>query len=144
MAIKYPPKPWRDGQVEALVQGIDFMYNAALKNWVPISPGFSSKKQLQENFGVETVQQLNDKLAETTSKIQTVETRVLENENIVNTVVSRVHSIDSDLSLSGRIWKTQTAPQSPSKNDLWFDPTSSKTFSYIYETSAWVEISYVS
>lgn len=137
MAIKYPPKPWRDGQIESLVPGIDFMYNAALKNWVPISPGFTSSKQLQDNFGVKTVQQLNDKLSENSTKIQAAEVKI-------NVVSSRVDSIDSDLSLSGRIWKTQSAPQSPSKNDLWFDPTTSKTFSYVSESATWVEISYVS
>lgn len=119
MAIKYPPKPWRDGQRERLLPGIDFMYNAALKNWVPITPGYVSSKQLQENFGVSTVEQLSQKFD------------------------AKVSSIDSDIQLSGRIWKTQLPPKSPNKNDVWIDEKSGKTFSYVTASRTWVELNYV-
>ena len=121
-SIKYPPKPWKDGQVEKLLSGIDFMYNAALRNWVPISPGYTSEKQLTENFDVKTIAQLNEKFKQ------------IEVDRI---------SIDSDIQLTGRIWKTVGKPPSPRKNDIWIDYETAKTFSYFDETNAWVELNFV-
>ena len=122
MSIKYPPKPWRDGQIESLVSGIDFMYNAALKNWVPISPGFSNRKQLQEIYGSDDVNVI---------KAQ------------VYTIESKLVNVDSDIELSGRIWKTRLPPNTPHNNDVWIDLTTGKVFSYVAKTGAWVELNYV-
>jgi len=119
MAIKYPPKPWRDGQRESLLPGISFMYNAALKNWVPITPGYVSSQQLQDNFGVSTVEALTAKFD------------------------SQISNLDSDIDLSGRIWKTQLPPNSPRKNDIWIDQRTGKTFNYVVASGTWVELNYV-
>ena len=116
--IKYPPKPWVDGQREKLLPGIDFMYNLALKNWVPISPGYTSEQQLVDNFGVTTLEELNAKFEEI--------------ENIQE-------KLDSDIERSGRIWKTINIPVNPAPNDLWLDFESGKTFSYVAATGAWIE-----
>ena len=117
-SIKYPPKPWQDGQREELIPGIDFMYNAALRNWVPISPGYSSETQLQENFGVKTLQEIETKFAQ------------LQQDQLAQ---------DSDIQQSGRIWKTINIPDNPAPNDLWLDFQTGKTFSYDNANGAWIE-----
>ena len=122
MAIKYPPKPWRDGQVESLIPGIEFMYNLALRNWVPISPGYVSDKQLQKNFGVSTVEELKVRI----SKSET-----------------RIDGIDSDVDYVGRIWKTRLPPNYAKKNDVWIDLTTGKAFTFVGENRTWVELNYV-
>lgn len=117
--IKYPSKPWRDGQTATLIPGMEFMYSASIKNWVPISEGYTSEVQLEQAFGVRTVEELNVKLVE---------------------IETTFKNVDSDISLSGRIWKKTTKPISPKPNDIWYDATSAKTFSYDNNNDTWIEI----
>ena len=63
MKITYPPKPWSEGQRAFLMEGLEFMYSASLKKWVPITPGYATTEQLSAAFEVETIEQLNTKFA---------------------------------------------------------------------------------
>lgn len=116
--ITYPSKPWRDGQRAQLIPGLDFIYSSSIKNWVPVTPGFESETQLEQAFGVKTVEEINVKFVQ----IETTFTK-----------------IDSDIALSGRIWKTTTRPTNPNANDVWFDATSGKTFSYDKTNDTWIQ-----
>lgn len=116
--IKYPSKPWHDGQRATLIPGLEFMYSSSIKNWVPVTQGFTSETQIEQAFGVKTVEEINTKFQE------------------VETVVTK---LDSDIKLSGRIWKTTTKPNNPNSNDIWLDATSGKTFSYDIINDTWIE-----
>lgn len=117
-SIKYPSKPWRDGQRATLIPGMEFVYSSSVRNWVPVSEGFTDQVQLEQAFGVKTVAEINTKFAE------------------VDAVISK---LDSDITLSGRIWKTTGRPTSPNANDIWVDATSGKTFSYDKINDTWIE-----
>lgn len=116
--IKYPSKPWADGQRAELISGMDFVYSSSIKNWVPVTPGFEDKQQLTDVFGVSTVQELNTKF---------------------ETIDETITKIDSDIVLSGRIWKTVNRPSKPNSNDVWFDATTGKTLSYDKTNDTWIE-----
>jgi hypothetical protein len=115
--IKYPAKPWRNGQRAELINGMEFIYSSSVKNWVPVTPGFENKTQLSEVFGVETIQELNEKFVQ-------VDTKFVK--------------IDSDIKQSGRIWKTENTPANPNANDVWIDIAGS---SYYYDANGdtWIQ-----
>ena len=125
MALNYPPKPWKNGQRASLLPGMEFMYSLSSKKWVPITPGYENEEQLQESFSVSTIVELANVFKEETAKTQAV--------------VTRVDRLDSDIVLSGRIWKTDTKPVSPNKNDVWMDPNSGVTFTYNASADAWIQ-----
>ena len=54
MAFRYPAKPWSDGQRANLMTSstVEFMYSQSLKKWIPISPGFESKTELQQLLNI--------------------------------------------------------------------------------------------
>ena len=120
--MQYPPKPWLDGQRASLMPGIDFIYSQATKKWVPVTPGYVSSSQLQESFGVSSIQEL-----------------VVKFEN----TEKRITNLDSDIQLAGRIWKTTNRPDNPKHNDIWIEQTSGKTLSYVRSTDTWIELNYL-
>lgn len=125
MALKYPAQPWKNGQKAELMQGMYFMYSSAIRKWVPISPGFENEQQLVQSFGVSTVQELNAKFEEV---------------NTVTTILTtRTEQLDSDIQLSGRIWKTISRPTAPNNNDVWMEQATGKLFSYDATHDTWVE-----
>ena len=119
MAIKYPPKPWVDEQRAFLIKGVEFLYNRALNKWVPITPGYSSNKQIQEVFGDASLLDLIERINKNTADIQ---------------------NLSDNLDDNGKIWKTINKPQTPNENDIWIDLNTGKTFTYVITTQAWVEI----
>ena len=121
-ALKYPPKPWHDGQKHSLINGIDFMYSQSLRKWIPVTPSYVSSSQLDEAFGVSTIQELVQKFEKTEDKFR---------------------QVDSDIALGGRIWKTLNRPDNPRSNDIWIEQETGKTFSYVYQSDTWVEINYL-
>jgi len=131
--IKYPAKPWTDGQKAELMSGLSFMYSSSLRKWVPISPGAVQTTQIQEAFGVSTV---DDLLA----KYNTHEIKIneLDSDNKVNKV--RLDNADSDIERTGRIWKTLNRPTKPGKNDIWIDETIGKAYSYDYDIDTWIQL----
>lgn len=120
--IKYPPKPWYNGQREELIKGIDFIYSQSTKKWVPVTPGYTSKRQLKESFDVETIEDLNAKF---------------------KTIDDVIQALDSEIDTKGRIWKTLNRPQGPSPNDLWIDPISNRAYSFNETGNTWVELTYI-
>ena len=123
MAFKYPPKPWEEGQKARLMSNstVEFLYSKSLRKWIPITPGFESKTELEEAYGVSTIQELNTKFV------------YLEQSQDYQ---------DSDIRLSGRIWKKINTPDNPRENDIWIDPISGKSFNYVEEQDAWIEFAY--
>ena len=100
---------------------VEFLYSKSLRKWIPITPGFESKTELEEAYGVSTIQELNTKFV------------YLEQSQDYQ---------DSDIQLSGRIWKKINTPDNPRENDIWIDPISGKSFNYVEEQDAWIEFAY--
>lgn len=124
MALNYPALPWVDGQQAEIMPGMNFRYSSSLKKWVPISPRYDNSEQLKEAFDVETVEELNSKFAEVDASVYNL------------TVKSE--QADSDIALSGRIWKTAVRPNNPNNNDIWMHPTDDQIYSYNSEFDTWV------
>ena len=123
MAFRYPPKPWSDGQRANLMtsSSVEFMYSQSLKKWIPITPGFESKTELQEAYGVSTIEELNTKFFE-------IDQGQLQQ--------------DSDIVRVGRIWKNINKPERPKTNDIWIDPNTNRCFNYVAATDTWIELPY--
>ena len=121
--LNYPSKPWKDGQKAMLMNDIEFMYSQSLRKWVPITPGTVDNSQIEEAFGVSSI---NELLAKFTA------------------LDVRVNNIDSDLKYNGRIWKTSAAPlEGVYDNDVWIDTDLNKMYSWNAEGEIWVEINYI-
>lgn len=116
--LNYPSKPWIDGQSASLIPGLDFRYSQSLRKWIPVTPGAVDANQIEEAFEVRTLQALSKKF---------------------DNVIEKQAQLDSDIALSGRIWKTTQKPDNPNANDIWYDDEG-KSFSYITATDTWVEL----
>jgi len=132
MNLNYPPKPWRNGQRAMVIPGMEFMYSASTKKWVPITPGYENEEQLQDSFNVSTLVEVAELFKQETSKIAAAVATVTN-------VEKSVALLDSDIKLSGRIWKSSSAPSNPNANDIWLDANSGKTFSYNAAAQTWVQ-----
>lgn len=112
--ITYPPTPWEDKQVAYLLPDLRFVYNASLRKWVPVTPGFTKEEDLVTTFGTASVIEVNQKLRD----------------------------LDSDLDFVGRIWKTIGRPENPAQNDIWIDQFL-RLFTYNAINDTWIEINYL-
>ena len=121
--LNYPTKPWTDGQIASLVEGMEFMFSGTLRKWIPITPGSSNSSQLESAFRVSTLKELIDKYT------------IIEKD---------VSNLDSDIKNKGRIWKTQIAPTTNVyENDVWIDTNQNKMYSWDATGEVWVEINYI-
>lgn len=117
--IKYPSKPWRDGQRATLVNGMEFIYSSSLRNWVPVKPGQESVEQVAQSLSVSDIS-----------------TKFDEVEDALDSVLSKVAE---ELATSVKIVKSTTPPANPKANDIWVDADGGKSFSYDAEYETWVE-----
>lgn len=139
MKPNYPPKPWTNGMRYMIIPGMEFLYSASTKKWVPVTPGYENEEQLQDSFGVSTIVELAEIFKKESVKIAEAVATVQQYDTAITTVQSSVVQLDSDVRLSGRIWKTSSAPSSPNPNDIWVDAGSGKTFSYDAIGDTWVQ-----
>ena len=114
--LVYPKKPWVDGQKANLLTGMQFIYSASMKKWVPITPGFEDRNQIEEAFGVRTVEE-------------------------VERIFTDVDTLKEDMLEFGRIWNT---PEKPNldlvhNNDIWIDPNDTKLYFWNGDIGAWVQ-----
>ena len=115
--LVYPKKPWVDGQKANLMTGMQFVYSASLKKWVPITPGFEDSTQLQQAFGVKTVEE-------------------------VEQIFTDVETLKEEMLEFGRIWKTEQRPD-PSlvyDNDVWIDPVSGVLVYWKSSANTWIQL----
>ena len=118
--LNYPSKPWEDGQRAMLLPDLQFAYSQSLKKWVPISPGTVDNSQIEEAFGVSSINELLEKFT---------------NLDV------RVNSIDSDLKYHGRIWKTAEPPLTNVKhNDVWVDIDSNIMYNWDENSAVWIQL----
>lgn len=160
MALKYPQKPWKEGQQAELLKGMWFVYSSSMKKWIPVTPGYESQQQLETAFGVSTVVELNTKLADIDEQNRVLETKTVALESQAQALVTttatltskaqtletktasletKALSLDSDIQLSGRIWKSSSKPTAPANNDVWMEAASGKLFNYDATYDTWVE-----
>ena len=114
--LVYPKKPWVDGQKANLMTGMQFVYSASMKKWVPITPGFESDAQLQEAFGVKTIEE-------------------------VEQIFTDVETLKEDMLEFGRIWNTPERPDESlvNNNDIWIDPNDTKLYFWNGNIGAWIQ-----
>ena len=118
--LNYPSKPWNDGQRAMLLPDLQFAYSQSLKKWVPISPGTVDNSQIEEAFGVSSINELLEKFT---------------NLDV------RVNSIDSDLKYYGRIWKTAEPPlTNVNDNDVWVDIDTNIMYSWDENSAVWIQL----
>lgn len=139
MKLNYPSKPWRNGQRAMLIPGMEFMYSSSTKKWVPITPGYENEEQLQDSFNVRTIIELAEIFKTETAKIAGSLSIVSKFDNRIQSVEEATAEFDSDITQSGRIWKTGSAPSNPNPNDIWIDTVSGGTFSYDAIGETWVQ-----
>lgn len=114
--IKYPPKPWTDGQKAELQPGIRFLYSLSLRKWVPITPGTVKEEQLDQAFGVKTVAEVEELFKDVTQ-------------------------LKDDVLQFGRIWITPERPDDNevNDNDVWIDPGFSVMFYWDKYNVTWIQ-----
>ena len=117
--LRYPAKPWVDGQIASLMPGIEFAYSLSLRKWVPVSPGFAKSEQIQDAFGVSTITEVKQLFEQKTQQL------------------------DSDIDRAGRIWKQTVRPAQPKQHDMWFEENTGNFYSYDSKQDTWVEINYI-
>lgn len=141
--IRYPSRPWSDGQVATLMPGMDFIFSSSLKKWVPITPGTESKSQLQESFGVSSLDALYDLFNIEKDKLSKAFLKIKDIENDLSNTKDKVEELQIDISNSGRIWKSNVAPDIANivnDYDIWIDSTSLDMFYYDFNVKTWVQL----
>lgn len=117
MKIKYPPKPWTDGQKAELQPGLRFVYSGSLRKWVPITPDTFKEEEISKAFGVTTVAEVED-------------------------IFKDVTTLKEEMLEFGRIWTTDVRPNLSEvhDNDIWIDPIYSRMFWWDGTNGTWIQI----